>query len=341
MGRQIGFFFDRKDEEAFIDHALENGCLILDTRGSILHKPMIVGSDVKKNSQVLITMEGLNVEKYSEESEYVCSITSEVIEFSRCQSWYEKTLSDGRIWAEFKHWNSEGRLEKKSDRLDKLYKLLVKWIKNNARLSVDKEYYIGEHAYKLYSEADWTMSAASNTIRPVEFEFEIEHSGQIQVLDEAKQETAIDESWKAFHCEGSEGLDGSEGFVRFLKDYTDGEIDKTVLARCNQCGAIGFSFKIDAEEGAIETRCARCGKKRLILDSEEYWDDCEPKNTKCPECNKNKFNISIGFVYMETGDVKHVKWVYVGARCVKCGAMTVFGDWEINYSPTIDMERNV
>ena len=147
---------------------------------------------------------------------------------------------------------------------------------------------------------------------------------------------AIDKSQEYWHGNCAEDT------VEYLNEYSENKVDKTVLIKCIQCGEITFTFKIDVYEGAIEVICTDCKKKRLLLDSEEYWEDCDPEKAKCLECKNNQFNLVVGFVYRKSEDIKgSVKWVYVGNRCAKCGLLGSYGDWEITYAPTDEMEQNV
>ena len=143
---------------------------------------------------------------------------------------------------------------------------------------------------------------------------------------------SIDKTRKFWHG------DCPEDIIEYLDGYSENQIGKTVLVKCDQCGNDAFTFQVDPDEGAIEVVCASCGKKRLLLDSSKYWDDCSPTKAKCPECKKNQYNLGIGFVYRENGDVK---WIYIGNRCTNCGLLGSYADWKINYGPTNEMERNI
>ena len=131
--------------------------------------------------------------------------------------------------------------------------------------------------------------------------------------------------------------DCAEDIIEYLDEYSENEIDKTVIVKCDQCGSLDFACSIDDEEGAIEVACAACGKKRMLLDSADYWEDSDPKNAKCPLCKNKLYNVAVGFVHRED---REVKWVYIGNRCNKCGLLGSPGDWEVNYAPTDEMERN-
>jgi len=142
---------------------------------------------------------------------------------------------------------------------------------------------------------------------------------------------AIDKGKKYWHG------DSPEDIIEYLDEYSESEIDKVVITKCRQCSSDIFTFKADSFEGAIEVTCIACKEKRLLLDSEEHWDECEPEEASCPKCKESQFNVAIGFVHRESGEVK---WVYIGNRCAKCGVLGSCGDWKINYSPTDEMENN-
>jgi len=132
--------------------------------------------------------------------------------------------------------------------------------------------------------------------------------------------------------------DRAGDIVWYLKEYTDGDVDDTVLTECKSCGRDAFSINVDDVEGAIEVECSSCNARRRLLDGEERWGDCEPVKVECPECGSTAFNVGVGFAHRQDGDVK---WVYIGARCLHCGLLGCPADWEINDGPTDDMERNV
>ena len=132
--------------------------------------------------------------------------------------------------------------------------------------------------------------------------------------------------------------DSAEDVIEYLDVYSENEINKIVVVKCKQCGSEVFTFRIDAGEGAIEIACTACGNKRLLLDSEKYWEKSEPEDAKCPECKKRQYNVAVGFVHRRSGEVK---WIYIGNRCTSCGVLGSYGDWGINYGPTDEMEKNV
>jgi len=136
----------------------------------------------------------------------------------------------------------------------------------------------------------------------------------------------------------------AEDVIEYLKLYSGDEITKTVMVKCDICGSDKLLAEVDSDEGAIKIVCPNCKRERFLLDSEEYWNDCEPDVIRCPDCNNDIFNIGIGFVYRKNDSHYEsnnpVKWVYIGNRCVKCGLLGSCGDWGINYAPTDNLEKN-
>lgn len=122
----------------------------------------------------------------------------------------------------------------------------------------------------------------------------------------------------------------------WLKLYVENEIDiKPVI--CNDCHNTEFEIKVDQDEGAIQVKCTKCGKIKLLLNSEEVWEFCEPKQGKC-SCKSKKFNVRVGFQRRLNGVVK---WVYIGNRCTKCGTLGSFVDWKIDFEPTNELEEKI
>ena len=132
--------------------------------------------------------------------------------------------------------------------------------------------------------------------------------------------------------------DSPDDIDEWLAEYTEKSDLKIKQVRCHHCGSEEFKVRVDQDEGAIQVTCASCGKKKILLDGEEYWEDCSPRAKKCPVCKKGLFNIRVGFDYRENGDVK---WVYIGNRCTACGTLGSFVDWPVDYGPTNEMENNI
>lgn len=76
-----------------------------------------------------------------------------------------------------------------------------------------------------------------------------------------------------------------------------------------------------------------------MLDSADYLDDANPEECACP-CGGEEFELAVGFAMVDVsmGDSsvvgREVKWVSIGARCVRDGTLGVYADWKIDYGPT-------
>lgn len=124
----------------------------------------------------------------------------------------------------------------------------------------------------------------------------------------------------------------------YLNAYTDGLITDVKEVMCPVCGGTAFAILLDEDEGALQVECSSCNTKRFLLDSEELWDTCMPEIAECAICRNRVFNLMIGFVRRQNGNIK---WIYLGERCTECGTLGSHGDWKIDYEPTDDMEANI
>ena len=106
-------------------------------------------------------------------------------------------------------------------------------------------------------------------------------------------------------------------------------VERAVQSSCS-CGEPAFRLDYDAEEGGAKRTCARCGAERFIADSADYWEDAKPKRLKCG-CGSDTFEIGVGF---SMRDEREVRWVVIGARCLRCGTLGSPADWKVDYSPS-------
>ena len=133
--------------------------------------------------------------------------------------------------------------------------------------------------------------------------------------------------------------DSAEDLTEWLRLYAgEPSLDvKPVI--CRACGCDAFELRVDQNEGAAEAKCSACGKKKLLLDSDEVWADARPRLRKCRVCKTCKtYNVRVGFLRRENGSVK---WVYLGNRCTECGTLGSFLDWGIDYEPTDRLEADI
>jgi hypothetical protein len=77
----------------------------------------------------------------------------------------------------------------------------------------------------------------------------------------------------------------------------------------------------------------------MICDSAEYWEETEPEAWACTECGCDTCNISVGFSLYpaQPGQRADVRWLSVGQRCVQCGVLGSFVDWQVGYGPSNDL----
>ena len=78
---------------------------------------------------------------------------------------------------------------------------------------------------------------------------------------------------------GSSADDIAEYLKPIIEDYGY-SMNEYRPAKCS-CGSIVFSLKCDALEGAVKRFCVMCDNKHFICDSEEFWEEAEPKEYSC------------------------------------------------------------
>lgn len=140
---------------------------------------------------------------------------------------------------------------------------------------------------------------------------------------------AIDTSGKWW--KGSSFEDVAEYLRLYMEDsYPIGKVAQSVCA----CGSTTFTLRTDPTDGCAQRICTVCKKKTLICDSEEYWEDASPRKVRCP-CKNDTFEVGVGFSFREGEE--DIKWVTIGHRCTACGILASSADWEINYSPSLQL----
>ena len=153
MGRQIRFFMTDFDETIFLKFIKESNHLILDRWGNVIDFESV---STCKEMQVLIALKDSNL--CTNESGFIKDIKSDVIEYTRCMKKDDNKLCDGRLWVELKYYDEQGVLVEKGAKIKEAYNKYKKWIVKCMRISIDKDYYIADGAYKLYKDGRWTMS---------------------------------------------------------------------------------------------------------------------------------------------------------------------------------------
>ena len=157
MGKQTNFFFAYDDEMLFINKVCEYDYIFMNSEAKLL-----LSEEIKKLDEISIflTFGGSQILM---DNNFIEPISSEVVQFTRCISWEKNTLRCGRIWAQFKYWNSLNEHVTKSIRFTQMYNNLAKWIKDFSKKSICGYYYIGPKAYNLYKEHRCQMVTGPKT----------------------------------------------------------------------------------------------------------------------------------------------------------------------------------
>ena len=131
-----------------------------------------------------------------------------------------------------------------------------------------------------------------------------------------------------------------DDLAEYIRVYTEeGYPAERVAQSVCACGQTAFQLWVDEDEGCARRRCVACGAEAFIGDSEEYWEEAEPKKVRC-QCRHDVFEIAVGFSLREDED-DEVKWITVGERCVKCGVLGSAVDWKIDYSSSAQLLAQV
>lgn len=155
MGRQTRFFMSKRDEAEFMVLVKDRNDVILDRTGCELTVKEIVDSNERK---IFITLpQSGAIIKNS--SGYINPTFSEVVEFIRCRREDDKHIENGRIWAEFRYYDSNGELVGKSKQFEDMYNYYSKWIRKHYKLNRDKDFYIAGDAYRRYKEEGYVMKS--------------------------------------------------------------------------------------------------------------------------------------------------------------------------------------
>ena len=92
-----------------------------------------------------------------------------------------------------------------------------------------------------------------------------------------------------------------------------------------ECGSRLSRLLIDDTEGASVRICSTCSLRRPMGNSEEYLEEANLEECECP-CGAGSFEITAGVALYK--NTRAVRWIYVGARCPKCGLTACYGDWK-------------
>ncbi|MFC7550518.1 hypothetical protein [Plantactinospora sp. GCM10030261] len=118
----------------------------------------------------------------------------------------------------------------------------------------------------------------------------------------------------------------------YLREFRAGgyPVARVVHAACARCGRSEFGVRVDDDAGYAERTCHGCGDRRVLLDALDVAEDADPGDAACP-CGGERFDVAVGFALREDGEVR---WVSVALRCTADGALGVYADWKIDYSPS-------
>jgi hypothetical protein len=115
----------------------------------------------------------------------------------------------------------------------------------------------------------------------------------------------------------------------FLADYSADGYPAQHFAECRcGCGGKQFRLALDETQGAAVRTCNACESAQPIADSAEYLEEASLEECACP-CGAEAFELTIGVsLYADSRDVR---WLFVGARCSRCGLIGCYGDWKNEY----------
>lgn len=130
----------------------------------------------------------------------------------------------------------------------------------------------------------------------------------------------------------------AEDLDSYIRDFEAGgfPVDEVVDVTCAQCRGAAFRLMVDEAAGAVRT-CSYCGEEHFVVDSADHWAQADPAECACP-CGGEEFSLAVGFARAENGEVR---WVSVGARCLRDGSLGVYADWKIDYTPTAHLPTTV
>lgn len=176
-GKQIRFFFTATDEDRFFQEIEKRDDVFITDKNLELGIPKI--KSLNENFQTQIWIKSHKSHIYMNSNGYIDRDKSDVIEYSRSiteaffKSRYpnlkeqitsedRKYLRNGRLWIAMKYLNHD-----KDDFIEKAnwfkdwYSIYAKWIKKYCRLNKDKNYYMGEDAFKAYKEGKIIIDTGS------------------------------------------------------------------------------------------------------------------------------------------------------------------------------------
>lgn len=160
MGRQICFFIAESDEEEFVRFVFESNDFIVSPRNQKLTLKSILDSTYQDLSKYYIVTANSCINQFS--SGIIDPTISDVIEFKRSRIEKDNKTFYWRLWAEFKYYDEDGEVILKEKWFRNKFDSYRKWIKKNYRISKDKDFYIGDGAFKLYNEGNLIPIASAS-----------------------------------------------------------------------------------------------------------------------------------------------------------------------------------
>jgi|GEM_PF-5432169 len=155
MGRQINFFMFGDDEHKFLNYVKETQNYLIDRFGNTISfeemEPSCCSKDENQANRMMdiYYIAAPNSKIEIRDKAGLQSVISEVIEFSPSIIRHSNELWNGRIWIETKYYDEHRNIVMKPKWFIDMFNLYQKWIKKNLRPNKDKDFYVGDNAYKL------------------------------------------------------------------------------------------------------------------------------------------------------------------------------------------------
>ena len=110
---------------------------------------------------------------------------------------------------------------------------------------------------------------------------------------------------------------------------------RSVQLSCPDCGGKKFEISLMKDECVGVTKCLKCERNYLLLDSADYWFDViqqgqYPRPSRCG-CKGTAFQLKLDYALRDDGEVYSVD---IHSTCSGCGKSRRQLNIEIDYSPT-------
>ena len=131
--------------------------------------------------------------------------------------------------------------------------------------------------------------------------------------------------------------DSPSDIDEYLRAYLEGSVPVHKF-RQSRCGCTSVRFRLEADdlEGTAKRSCIDCGADHFICDSEEYWDEANPKRWICV-CGSDTANLGVAYSIYDEPDADRrpvIRWLSIGTRCHVCGILGCFAGWKVAYEPS-------